>query len=642
MSLFLLGALAFLLPQSPGVLAKFEGKGGQDSRTLPRFALFVPKGRSPSLFLSPGPFRLRMKADLRLSLRDRFRFALEGRGEAILRIGHKVLLSGPLNPPGQAPHLSKRIRLRKGANPIEIEYRSPASGPAQIRLLWQSSDFPLEPLPAHLLSSPPPPKGDTHSRSELVALSRASCMACHTDPQLPQERLPGFLSLQGPDLGEARSRLRLSWFLAWVQNPKSFRPRARMPRLLHGEDSLSEARDLAAFLGLEEGERAEADPAQVREGCRLFRELRCASCHSLDPIASPASPDSGTPSQASPLSSHHSKIPLHKLAWKFRTGALARFLLNPTQHRPRSAMPQFSLQPAQASALAAFLQQGRQKGTAFLRPSPSPKAGDPNRGRALFRERACSACHRGVPPKAPPLPLQAPKAPPYLKLPPGKPCPRTKALRLPLSRLPLGLPVDEAAGALMLSLRCASCHEGAHPRGLPSLEAIGEKLRPSALRALFQGRAPRARPWLKAKMPAFAAYADTLVQGLCAEVGLSDKDVAKGSLPRKLAQIGKKLVSNQGGFSCVLCHAVGNTKALQVFEVEGINFALISHRLRKPYYDRWMWNPQRIVPSTKMPRFGTSEGSTAFTEILDGDAKKQFDAIWTYLEALGEGKFKEH
>jgi len=56
-----------------------------------------------------------------------------------------------------------------------------------------------------------------------------------------------------------------------------------------------------------------------------------------------------------------------------------------------------------------------------------------------------------------------------------------------------------------------------------------------------------------------------------------------------------------------------------------------AERIRREYYDRWMRNPIRVVPTTKMPSFADSEGKTSLRDILEGDAGKQFDAIWNYL-----------
>jgi len=98
----------------------------------------------------------------------------------------------------------------------------------------------------------------------------------------------------------------------------------------------------------------------------------------------------------------------------------------------------------------------------------------------------------------------------------------------------------------------------------------------------------------------------------------------------ELAKIAQKLAGKDGGFSCVSCHSVGPQEALEVFEGEGINFAYSAERLLPQYYRRWMRNPLSIDPQTKMPAY-FEDGKSPLTDLLDGDAEKQIDALWHYL-----------
>jgi hypothetical protein len=68
--------------------------------------------------------------------------------------------------------------------------------------------------------------------------------------------------------------------------------------------------------------------------------------------------------------------------------------------------------------------------------------------------------------------------------------------------------------------------------------------------------------------------------------------------------------------------------------VLGINFSQVSRRIRKEYYDRWMRDPLRIDPQTKMPRYSADGRSTQVREILDGQAPRQFEALWQYLNTV--------
>jgi hypothetical protein len=97
---------------------------------------------------------------------------------------------------------------------------------------------------------------------------------------------------------------------------------------------------------------------------------------------------------------------------------------------------------------------------------------------------------------------------------------------------------------------------------------------------------------------------------------------------------GEKLLGESGGFNCVMCHAVGERRPTAPFEAPGIDLALTTARVRKHYYHRWAYNPQRIDPETKMPKFADDQGKTPLTETLEGDAHRQYEAIWQYLRTL--------
>ena len=61
-----------------------------------------------------------------------------------------------------------------------------------------------------------------------------------------------------------------------------------------------------------------------------------------------------------------------------------------------------------------------------------------------------------------------------------------------------------------------------------------------------------------------------------------------------------------------------------VFEVQGINFSLAAERLREGYFHRWMSNPLRIDPSSRMPKYSDDQGKTGFVDVLNGDARRQY------------------
>jgi mono/diheme cytochrome c family protein len=122
------------------------------------------------------------------------------------------------------------------------------------------------------------------------------------------------------------------------------------------------------------------------------------------------------------------------------------------------------------------------------------------------------------------------------------------------------------------ALNCTECH-GKH-EGFPAWELLGGKLKTEWAAAFISGKDTRKpRPWLEARMPAFPAYAPFLAEGLSTRHGQPVKSVADTASVAEDAGKGRKLVSAQGGFSCISCHGIADFGATAVFEAPGINLA---------------------------------------------------------------------
>ena len=115
-------------------------------------------------------------------------------------------------------------------------------------------------------------------------------------------------------------------------------------------------------------------------------------------------------------------------------------------------------------------------------------------------------------------------------------------------------------------LRCAECH--GKFEGFPPWETLGGKLKPEWMKAFIGGElAYKPRPWIEPRMPAFPQYADALATGLTEEQGLPPRTSAEPPIDMETAKIGRKLVSANGGFFCVSCHAVGQCDRLARYEL---------------------------------------------------------------------------
>ena len=161
----------------------------------------------------------------------------------------------------------------------------------------------------------------------------------------------------------------------------------------------------------------------------------------------------------------------------------------------------------------------------------------------------------------------------------------------------------------------------------PPLTNVADKLLGTYIDAvLFDGR--RSRPWMSLRMPQFAK---PLVANIPTGLAALDGDRLRME-PQRLADdkaldnAGRTLVGSKG-FGCTKCHDMlgkpsGGTR--------GPDLSLVADRVNFDWFDRWMIDPQRIQPGTRMPTVFLN-GVSPYKDILGGDAERQRLAIWLYL-----------
>jgi cytochrome c2 len=335
-------------------------------------------------------------------------------------------------------------------------------------------------------------------------------------------------------------------------------------------------------------------------------------------------------------------------------------------------MPNFRLTDEESTQLASYLLSGSQKEL-----SPAPK-GDATRGGQLLATSGCLNCHAGLPPTTQPTlpstlasgwtkgcmadtPANRGKAPDFALEPAQAEALRAFAAH-GFASLKTDLPLEFAERQIR-TLRCTACHsadgkpstwgeledemaplqaaapapeqEGAPvaSTALPHLTWMGEKLLPSWMEGFIAGKPhPKPRPWLIARMPGFATFAEGVSKGLSLAHGFPLQPAPESAPEEEQLKNGETLLGENGGFNCITCHAVGEKAATAVFEAPGVNLGWASKRLRKEYFHRWLLHPLRIDPETKMPKFADEEGRTPLTDLYDGKATDQFEAIWQFLK----------
>ena len=648
-------------PQEPrvrGAKVTFEGLAAQTrvvhSQRARLLSLAVERGESPSPFLPVGLFRATWHATVPLPARDRFHFRIEGRGSVKLSLNDELVLEGALRS-GKALETTQPVRLKKGDNHLRLVFESGAMGDGQFRVFWSGSEFGFEPIFPELLQWA---AGDAEVgageqlREGQQLFAERRCARCHEfEVRRIGESAFAELDAAGPDLRGVGARLHQPWVASWLRDPRQFRPDATMPR--HAFEKPQDADDLAAWLAESGSPPAAMEFAAgaAAAGAARFLELGCVACH----------PQPGQQHDA-----RDDRIALDFAPQKWRPAALVAYLQDPRRDHAHSRMPDFMLSRDDAVNLAAHL-------LATDVPGLPVSRGEAHRGKVLAQRHACTLCH------ALDLPVEESRAPRLRNLDAARGCLADKpghrgapdhglsaeqrvVLRafLPFAEeAPFRpAPVDFVSRHLRAD-RCTACHglDGEPSRwarhaeqaskqaplptdqdpvaqGVPALTWVGSKLQPSWIARFVQGQEKSPRPWLHARMPAFHVHGAAIASGLVREHGYGPADEPAVAGKAQAVIDGERLVAMGTGFGCVQCHAVGDKPAIQPFERVGIELVTARGRLRHEYYTRWLQDPPRLDPDARMPKYSDAKGRTAFTEILDGDAKQQFEAIWQYLGSL--------
>ncbi len=219
---------------------------------------------------------------------------------------------------------------------------------------------------------------------------------------------------------------------------------------------------------------------------------------------------------------------------------------------------------------------------------------------------------------------------------PGSPAPAYQA-RLALRRFNClnchnrdgegGIPPDLAE-----RMRLLDKAENADDVAPPRLTGVGHKLRASWFQQVLTQRG-RARPWMTLRMPQYGeANIGFLADAVPKLEGTTPDDaVGKVNLTAAKVQAGRTLAGKEG-LGCVSCHDISG---IPTGGTRGPDLATTQRRVRLDWYVRWMHQPQRLAPGTRMPQ-NFEDGKSQLKSVLGGDADAQVEALWAYL-SLGLG-----
>lgn len=190
-----------------------------------------------------------------------------------------------------------------------------------------------------------------------------------------------------------------------------------------------------------------------------------------------------------------------------------------------------------------------------------------------------------------------------------------------------------APSAVVLASFVGADDLGEEGRVPPALSDVGAKLREGALgHAIAHGQ--EYRPSLKARMPAFRDVDPRLSWDLTAAFRAADRAANPRTEPvfePEEAKLGHQLSGTNNGLACIACHGSAGNPSIGV---QGPELSEMASRLEYDWFARWMADPTKMRPGTRMLNvFGS--GKSPIAAVHDGDAAKQIDAIWQYL-SLGD------
>lgn len=625
---------------------------------------------SPHPRLPAGPFNVVWVGVIQLRGEGPFLFDAFVGGEISVRIDDTVVLQGRGESNTAQLRSNAPFKPKTGRARISIEYRSIQGVPARLQLWWQGADFTREPLPEWLLKYSPEEAPITGQQEHSIATGRLAagrfgCARCHAEA-FPAVTDPP----PGPSLTNVGDRLSRDGLFTFLKDPGKGRSVSHMPQLFkadrNGEierwiiaDYLSKMKSLAA-------PKEQPVAGDHRRGRRDFLRTGCTACH--------FAPDTPRSEQQD-----FDRIALEGLTDRLPAAYLNEFLQNPALRYPDGRHPLLPLSTESARDIPAFLLLWSK---AHLAPAPpeQPVTADDisqavrrlnskdadSAAIELLRSKGCVACHDSLGDTQPlKIPIAASRTGGCLT---GTGSPRYAFNEQDRKNLAAYMtvaasekhpsPVEERR-QLIHRLGCFRCHSTTDRP--PPLESVSASIGGSNLETVPFLRTPRLNnPTIKYssaylldairngstgvrhkgytfRMARWGALAESVVQALAerdGDVVSNEPDVAK-VLDPTLNGPGSTLIGFEG-YSCVSCH-IWNGKQLNDADPGAIgpDLTTVTQRIRREWFDRWMDEPARIHPGTPMPQIFFRGQPARINTVLDGDAARQKEAIWSNL-SLGK------
>lgn len=675
------------LSRVPGLVANYVSPAGPAFTTIDDHAGFrMNAGQTVDVRLPLQGWLATWRGVLEIRSPGKYQFSAEASGPLRIQVGEAAVFESKAPSTEVTP--GQPVELQFGLQPIEIHFTQSGTVP-YLRLFWQGENFAREPISPQVLGHRKTQAPVTNPfLTGWLHTEEHSCVACH-QPGTDGKFSRTLLSRPGPNLTESGSRLNAGWIYHWLGNPTVFRPEAVMPQMFTNDPRGQLERYAVALFLTAQGTRQQypvrkLNAPQIKQfteaGKKLYEVSGCVVCHEKQ---------GETPARATLqwLGQKTSREFLAQFIQKPSTidpaGRMPGFTFTQTDdafriatyltERDAEVRPQFELPPLPTVTAIQEALSGKKLSAAEVLDlaASSPEELLVKLGRQVMHSKRCTNCHefKLADEKWTPIPAQHNFEEIVVSSNPGCLAEKhqgagnavlfgntlnRKAVQEFFGQIRhlYDLPAPRQEAQLTSQrLNCLGCHDRNGKGGLspdlmakwvvnqteqsaesfapPTLTGVTDRLNANYLQqVLEQGR--RSRPWMDLKMPQFAAsHVHSLPVGIAAIDGDSlQTEPFKPQSDQQLIQAGRTLVGEKG-FGCIKCHDMFGIPGLGT---RGPELLQVVERVNANWYHRWMTDPQRLQPGTRMPSFFPN-GKSALVEILKGDPQQQQLAIWQYLLA---------
>ncbi|HEU4340250.1 MAG TPA: c-type cytochrome [Candidatus Binatia bacterium] len=417
------------------------------------------------------------------------------------------------------------------------------------------------------------------------------CKGCHGFAEGEFSTTVGKQKDLVPNLKDIASKTGPQWLYHWVKNPRGFAPDTNMPSLRLTDD---EAMAITAYL-MTLGGKPEAAPGiqekladgnNIKRGESLTRKYGCFGCHDIKGMEKESR-------IGVELTTFGSKT-LEELFFGNRTDIRQTWddwthnkLKTPriyATERVEQLMPQFNLADEDIQALRLVLAGFRERKVAErYQADRGQQVVQVVEGRRLMHQYNCVGCH-----------------------------------------------VIENRGGFIRKY-----YEDRPTLTPPVLSGQGEKVQSPWMFSFLKAPFP-IRPWLDLRMPTFG-LSDQQTNLLVAyfnglsKVGIPFAHFDEQNVPRENLEAARALFSKEY-FDCLSCHQQGDRKPEGPPEGWAPDLNLARQRLNPRWIVKWLQDPQKVQPGTKMPSFFPGGPDN----ILGGKDDRQIEALKDYIMTLGK------